>query len=116
MLSLALCLMHSLSLYTFPSSLSLPDHLPGADINVVDDVKGKSITDWALKTSRFEVLQRLRRLQACPIAEQFCDSYVMEWPELKELVAKGLRDENLEGCWFKSLLQLGKICWGGMQA
>ncbi|CAB1336731.1 unnamed protein product [Coregonus sp. 'balchen'] len=47
-----------------------------------------------IMAGRFEVLQRLRRLQACPIAEQFCDSYVMEWPELKELVAKGLRDEN----------------------
>uniref|UniRef100_A0A4W5RVE5 Ankyrin repeat domain 33Aa n=1 Tax=Hucho hucho TaxID=62062 RepID=A0A4W5RVE5_9TELE len=66
-----------------------------ADINVVDNVKGKSITDWALKTSRFEVLQRLRRLQACPIAEQFCDSYVMEWPELKELVAKAMAPKNL---------------------
>ncbi|XP_029578383.1 photoreceptor ankyrin repeat protein-like [Salmo trutta] len=69
--------------------------MAGADINVVDDVKGKSITDWALKTSRFEVLQRLRRLQACPIAEQFCDSYVMEWPELKELVAKAMAPKNL---------------------
>lgn len=62
---------------------------PGADINVVDEVRGKSITDWALKTGRFEVLQRLRVLQAHPIAEQFCDSYVIEWPKLKELVAKG---------------------------
>ncbi|XP_071203476.1 photoreceptor ankyrin repeat protein-like [Salvelinus alpinus] len=69
--------------------------MAGADINVVDDVKGKSITDWALKTSRFEVLQRLRRLQACPIAEQFCDGYVMEWPELKELVAKAMAPKNL---------------------
>nr|XP_023846317.1 photoreceptor ankyrin repeat protein-like [Salvelinus alpinus] len=59
--------------------------MAGADINVVDEVRGKSITDWALKTGRFEVLQRLRVLQAHPIAEQFCDSYVIEWPELKEL-------------------------------
>uniref|UniRef100_A0A8C7MZG9 Ankyrin repeat domain 33 n=1 Tax=Oncorhynchus kisutch TaxID=8019 RepID=A0A8C7MZG9_ONCKI len=68
---------------------------PGADINVVDEVRGKSIMDWALKTGRFEVLQRLRFLQAHPIAEQFCDSYVIEWPELKELVAKAMIPKTL---------------------
>uniref|UniRef100_A0A4W5RUS0 Uncharacterized protein n=1 Tax=Hucho hucho TaxID=62062 RepID=A0A4W5RUS0_9TELE len=66
-----------------------------ADINVVDEVRGKGITDWALKTGRFEVLQRLRVLQAHPIAEQFCDSYVIEWPELKELVAKAMIPKTL---------------------
>ncbi|CAB1330138.1 unnamed protein product [Coregonus sp. 'balchen'] len=69
--------------------------MAGADINVVDEVRGKGITDWALKTGRFEVLQRLRVLQAHPIAEQFCDSYVIEWPELKELVAKAMSPKTL---------------------
>ncbi|XP_064777863.1 photoreceptor ankyrin repeat protein-like [Oncorhynchus masou masou] len=69
--------------------------MAGADINVVDEVRGKSIMDWALKTGRFEVLQRLRFLQAHPIAEQFCDSYVIEWPELKELVAKAMIPKTL---------------------
>lgn len=31
---------------------------------------------------------RLRRLQALPVAEQYCESYIPEWPELKQLVAK----------------------------
>ncbi|KAM9341962.1 photoreceptor ankyrin repeat protein [Pholidichthys leucotaenia] len=60
----------------------------GADINVIDLVQRKGLKDWAFKTGRFETLNRLRRLQARPIAEQFCESYVPEWPELKHLVAK----------------------------
>lgn len=44
--------------------------------------------EWALKTGRFNTLNRIRRLNSRPRAEQFCDTYVPEWPELKELVAK----------------------------
>lgn len=60
----------------------------GADINAVDLVQGKGLKDWVLRTGRFETLNRLRRLQTRPIAEQFCESYIPEWPELKLLVAK----------------------------
>ncbi|XP_039903229.1 photoreceptor ankyrin repeat protein [Simochromis diagramma] len=60
----------------------------GADVNAVDLVQGKGLKDWALRTGRFETLNRLRRLQTRPIAEQFCESYIPEWPELKLLVAK----------------------------
>ncbi|XP_039460051.1 photoreceptor ankyrin repeat protein [Oreochromis aureus] len=60
----------------------------GADVNAVDLVHGKGLKDWALRTGRFETLNRLRRLQTRPIAEQFCESYIPEWPELKLLVAK----------------------------
>ncbi|XP_040916125.1 photoreceptor ankyrin repeat protein [Toxotes jaculatrix] len=60
----------------------------GADMNAMDLVQGRGLKDWALKTGRFETLNRLRRLQAHPIAQQFCDSYIPEWPELKQLVAK----------------------------
>uniref|UniRef100_A0A3Q3BN93 Ankyrin repeat domain 33Aa n=1 Tax=Haplochromis burtoni TaxID=8153 RepID=A0A3Q3BN93_HAPBU len=59
-----------------------------ADVNAVDLVQGKGLKDWALRTGRFETLNRLRRLQTRPIAEQFCESYIPEWPELKLLVAK----------------------------
>uniref|UniRef100_A0A3B4GTB6 Ankyrin repeat domain-containing protein 33B-like n=1 Tax=Pundamilia nyererei TaxID=303518 RepID=A0A3B4GTB6_9CICH len=59
-----------------------------ADINAVDLVQGKGLKDWVLRTGRFETLNRLRRLQTRPIAEQFCESYIPEWPELKLLVAK----------------------------
>lgn len=62
----------------------------GADINAVDLVQGRGLKDWVLRTGRFETLLRLRRLQAYPVAEQFCESYIPEWPELKHLVAKAM--------------------------
>lgn len=70
------------------SAVFSPCRCAGADVNAVDLVQGKGLKDWALKTGRFETLNRLRRLQTRPIAEQFCDSYIPEWPELKLLVAK----------------------------
>lgn len=66
----------------------------GANIHVVDLTKGKGIKDWALKTGRFETLQRLRRLNTKPIALQFCEGYTIEWPELKELVAKATASKS----------------------
>lgn len=60
----------------------------GADVQAMDLVHGKGLKDWVLKTARFETLVRLRRLQSRPVAEQFCESYVPEWPELKQLVDK----------------------------
>ncbi|XP_064155099.1 photoreceptor ankyrin repeat protein [Anguilla rostrata] len=62
--------------------------MAGADLNAVDTARGKSAKDWALKTGRYDTLYRLRRLQLRPRAEQFCHSYVAEWPELRGLVAK----------------------------
>lgn len=57
-------------------------------MRAVDSTKGKHAQDWALKTGRYETLQRLRRLKISPKAEQFCESYVPEWPELRERVAR----------------------------
>ncbi|XP_051516299.1 photoreceptor ankyrin repeat protein-like [Myxocyprinus asiaticus] len=62
--------------------------MAGADINVVDATRGKDIREWALKTGRFDTLHRLRRLNSRPQAEQFCEKFVPEWPDLKQLVAK----------------------------
>ncbi|XP_034732931.1 photoreceptor ankyrin repeat protein [Etheostoma cragini] len=58
----------------------------GADINAMDLVQSRGLKDWILRTGRFETLIRLRRLQAHSVAEQFCESYIPEWPELKHLV------------------------------
>uniref|UniRef100_UPI0037E71E3F photoreceptor ankyrin repeat protein n=1 Tax=Semicossyphus pulcher TaxID=241346 RepID=UPI0037E71E3F len=60
----------------------------GADMNAMDLVQGRSLKDWVVRTGRFDTLLRLRRLQARPVAEQFCETYIPEWPELKQLVAK----------------------------
>uniref|UniRef100_A0A665VVY5 Ankyrin repeat domain-containing protein 33B-like n=1 Tax=Echeneis naucrates TaxID=173247 RepID=A0A665VVY5_ECHNA len=68
--------------------------MAGADIHAVDSTKGKCARDWALKTGRYETLHRLRRLNLRPKAEQFCEAYVPEWPELKEKVAKALAEKT----------------------
>ncbi|XP_026776546.3 photoreceptor ankyrin repeat protein [Pangasianodon hypophthalmus] len=62
--------------------------MAGADINSVDATRRKDVTEWALKTGHFETFTRLRQLSSRPRAEQFCESYVPEWPDLKELVRK----------------------------
>lgn len=54
----------------------------------MDQVQGRNLKDWVLKTGGFETLKRVRRLQTRPISDQFCESYVPEWPDLKQLVAK----------------------------
>ncbi|XP_012722006.3 photoreceptor ankyrin repeat protein [Fundulus heteroclitus] len=60
----------------------------GADMHAVDLVQGRGLKDWVLRTGRFETLNRIRRLQAHSVAEQFCERYKPEWPELKQLVEK----------------------------
>lgn len=54
----------------------------------MDLVQGRNLKDWVLKTGGFETLKRVRCLQIRPIGEQFFESYVPEWPNLKRLVAK----------------------------
>ncbi|KAM4740980.1 photoreceptor ankyrin repeat protein [Anableps anableps] len=62
--------------------------MAGADVNSVDSFRGKCARDWALKTGRYETFHRLRRLTMRPKAEQFCESYIPEWPELMGRVAR----------------------------
>nr|XP_057939151.1 photoreceptor ankyrin repeat protein-like [Doryrhamphus excisus] len=59
----------------------------GADMNATDYVQGRGLKDWILRTGRFETMNRIRRLQALPVAEQFCENYAPEWPELRQMVA-----------------------------
>ncbi|CAJ1051072.1 photoreceptor ankyrin repeat protein [Xyrichtys novacula] len=68
--------------------------MAGADIHAVDPTKGKCPREWALKTGRYETLIRLRRLNMRPKAEQFCENYIPEWPELKERVAKATAEKT----------------------
>ncbi|XP_074519071.1 photoreceptor ankyrin repeat protein [Halichoeres trimaculatus] len=68
--------------------------MAGADLNAVDPTKSKCAREWALKTGRYETLQRLRRLNLRPKAEQFCESYIPEWPDLKERVAKATAEKS----------------------
>lgn len=57
-------------------------------MNAMDLVQGRGLKDWVIRTGGFETLRRIRSLQAHPVAEQFYESYIPEWPELKQLVAK----------------------------
>uniref|UniRef100_A0A8C1SU66 Ankyrin repeat domain 33Ab n=1 Tax=Cyprinus carpio TaxID=7962 RepID=A0A8C1SU66_CYPCA len=66
----------------------------GVDVNAVDSNRGKCARDWALKTGRFDTLNRLRHLVLHPTAEQFCDTYVPEWPDLKVLVSKATANKS----------------------
>ncbi|XP_061893628.1 ankyrin repeat domain-containing protein 33B isoform X2 [Entelurus aequoreus] len=66
----------------------------GADIGATDTTRGKCAQDWAQKTGRYETLYRLRRLTMRPKAEQFCESYVPEWPELRQRVAKATAERS----------------------
>ncbi|XP_074489791.1 photoreceptor ankyrin repeat protein [Sebastes fasciatus] len=68
--------------------------MAGADIHAVDTTRGKCAQDWALKTGRYETLHRLRRLNMRPKAEQCCESYVPDWPELQERVAKATSEKT----------------------
>ncbi|MEQ2251574.1 hypothetical protein ILYODFUR_012433 [Ilyodon furcidens] len=68
--------------------------MAGADINAVDSFRGKCARDWALKTGRYETFHRLRCLTMRPKAEQFCESYVPEWPELTGRVARATSQKS----------------------
>lgn len=71
------------------SNFSFLSHcISGADINSVDATQRKDVREWALKTGHFETFMRLTQLSSRPRAEQFCETYVPEWPSLKELVRK----------------------------
>ncbi|KAI5095609.1 ankyrin repeat domain-containing protein 33B [Silurus meridionalis] len=62
--------------------------MAGADMNSVDATRRKDVREWALKTGHFDTFTRLRQLSSRPCAEQFCETYIPEWPDLKELVSK----------------------------
>lgn len=62
--------------------------IPGADTCAVDSTKGKHAQDWVLKTGCYENQHCLHRLKMRPKAEQFCESYVPKWPELRERVTR----------------------------
>ncbi|XP_054472349.1 photoreceptor ankyrin repeat protein [Anoplopoma fimbria] len=68
--------------------------MAGADIHAVDSTTQKCARDWARKTGRYETLYRLHRLNMRPKAEQCCETYVPEWPELQERVAKATAEKS----------------------
>uniref|UniRef100_A0A4W5LVH8 Ankyrin repeat domain 33B n=1 Tax=Hucho hucho TaxID=62062 RepID=A0A4W5LVH8_9TELE len=72
--------------------------LSGADVEARDYGRKMTSREWALFTCRYETAYLMMRLMAQPCAEQFCDSYKLEWPMLQELVAQRQEPKN---CWQK---------------
>ncbi|XP_036375482.1 ankyrin repeat domain-containing protein 33B-like [Megalops cyprinoides] len=62
--------------------------LAGGDLEARDYGRKLTPRQWALFTGRRETAYLMLRLMAQPCAEQFCDTYRAEWPQLSELVAK----------------------------
>nr|XP_028593799.1 ankyrin repeat domain-containing protein 33B isoform X1 [Podarcis muralis] len=62
--------------------------LAGANIYATDPGRGFTSQEWACFTGRIESAYLMQRLMDKPCAEQFCDHYELEWPKLKELLAK----------------------------
>eukprot|EP00062_Callorhinchus_milii_P023511 gi/632982427/ref/XP_007908130.1/ PREDICTED: ankyrin repeat domain-containing protein 33 isoform X2 [Callorhinchus milii] len=67
----------------------------GADVEAVDVYRGKTAREWALLTGRYETSLRIKRLLQRPCPDQLMDTYVPEWPELKEMVAIRSRREKI---------------------
>uniref|UniRef100_A0A3Q3QIM1 Uncharacterized protein n=1 Tax=Monopterus albus TaxID=43700 RepID=A0A3Q3QIM1_MONAL len=57
--------------------------LAGGDIQARDNGRSMTPTEWALFTGRYETANLMYRLMLKPCAEQFCDSFSLEWPMLE---------------------------------
>ncbi|GAA6108471.1 ankyrin repeat domain-containing protein 33B [Tachysurus ichikawai] len=72
--------------------------MSGADVDVRDYGRKLTALEWALFTGRYETAWMMQRLMARPCAEQFCDSFRMEWPMLSQLVRQA---QEPQPCWRK---------------
>ncbi|XP_073443723.1 ankyrin repeat domain-containing protein 33B [Dendrobates tinctorius] len=62
--------------------------LAGADIQAVDPSRGFTSREWARFTGRYDTAYLMQRLLDRPSPEQFSNQFQMEWPKMKELLAK----------------------------
>ncbi|XP_022047349.1 ankyrin repeat domain-containing protein 33B [Acanthochromis polyacanthus] len=80
--------------------------LAGGDIQARDYSRRMTPREWALFTGRYETAALMYRVMARPCAEQFCDSFSLEWPMLEELVAQA---QEPKSCW-RRLLNFISCC------
>ncbi|XP_068197128.1 ankyrin repeat domain-containing protein 33B [Antennarius striatus] len=80
--------------------------LAGGDIQAKDNGRSMTSREWALFTGRYETANLMHQLMSKPCAEQFCDSFPMEWPMLEELVAQAKEPKS---CW-RRLINLFSCC------
>ncbi|XP_030015676.1 ankyrin repeat domain-containing protein 33B [Sphaeramia orbicularis] len=62
--------------------------LAGSDVQARDNSRHMTSREWALFTGRHETADLMLQLMSRPCAEQFCDSFPLEWPMLEELVTQ----------------------------
>ncbi|XP_055057980.2 ankyrin repeat domain-containing protein 33B [Misgurnus anguillicaudatus] len=72
--------------------------MTGGDVEARDFGRKLTPREWAIFTGRYQTVMLISRLMEQPCAEQFCDSYRMEWPMLSELVAQSKEPKS---CWRK---------------
>ncbi|KAM8839474.1 ankyrin repeat domain-containing protein 33B [Synchiropus picturatus] len=80
--------------------------LAGGDIQAKDCGRRLTPREWALFTGRYETAKLMLRLMSNPCAEQFCDSFLLEWPPLETLVAQA---QEPKSCW-RRLFNLLSCC------
>uniref|UniRef100_A0A3B5KBN0 Ankyrin repeat domain 33Bb n=1 Tax=Takifugu rubripes TaxID=31033 RepID=A0A3B5KBN0_TAKRU len=80
--------------------------LAGGNIQARDNGRSMTPREWALFTGRYDTANVMLHLISRPCAEQFCDSFSMEWPMLEELVAQA---RGPKSCW-RRLLSLFTCC------
>ena len=68
----------------------------GADIEARDYGRKLTAREWALLTCRHETVRTMERLMEQPSAEQFSESYRLEWPQLEET---GDHAPEPKSCW-----------------
>ncbi|XP_044224455.1 ankyrin repeat domain-containing protein 33B [Thunnus albacares] len=80
--------------------------LAGGDVQAQSNSRAMTSREWALFTGRYETAYMMYRLMSKPCAEQFCDSFSLEWPMLEELVAQA---QEPKSCW-KQFVNLSSCC------
>ncbi|XP_053324186.1 ankyrin repeat domain-containing protein 33B [Spea bombifrons] len=68
--------------------------LAGADIHAVDPNRGYTAREWARFTGRYDTTYLMHKLLCKPSPEQFIEGFNMEWPKMKELLAKAAEPKS----------------------
>ncbi|XP_077579720.1 ankyrin repeat domain-containing protein 33B [Stigmatopora nigra] len=80
--------------------------LAGGDVQARDNGRMMTPREWALFTGRYETAYTMSQVMLRPCAEQFCDSFKLEWPMLEDLVTQA---EEPKPCW-KRFIDLMSCC------
>nr|XP_057917636.1 ankyrin repeat domain-containing protein 33B-like [Doryrhamphus excisus] len=80
--------------------------MTGGDVQARDSGRMMTPREWALFTGRYETAYLMYQLMLKPCAEQFCDSFNLEWPMLEDLVAQAQEPKT---CWKRFINLLS--CW-----